>query len=235
MSWRADTQTRIIVFAREPRAGRVKTRLIPLLGEAGAARLHARLLARTLDTAHAARPAAVQLQWARRQRGADLGARMLHALREGLRRAARVILIGADCPALRARDLRRCARWLAGGADAVFAPAEDGGYALIALRRVSPRLFDGIAWGGAQVMAQTRARLAALGWRWRELPAVWDVDRPEDVRRLGDLWFLRARGSTAYAATKCRLPRARPTASGASPPALRSGGSRAHWGGSGRT
>jgi len=155
----------------------------------------------------------VELQWARRQRGTDLGARMLYAFRQGLRRAARVILIGADCPALRASDLRRCARWLAGGADAVFAPAEDGGYALIALRRVSPRLFDGVEWGGAQVMAQTRARLAALGWRWRELPEVWDVDRPQDVRRLGNLWFLRARGISARGGTHRRLPRARPTAS----------------------
>jgi len=184
MSWRADTRTRVIVFAREARAGRVKTRLIPLLGEAGAARLHARLVRRALATARAARLGGVELWTTRRQRGADLGARMLHALRQGLRRVKRVILIGADCPVLRARDLRQAARWLAGGSDAVFAPAEDGGYALIAVRRVSPRLFEGIDWGGAQVMAQTRARLAALGWRWRALPEVWDVDRPEDVRRL---------------------------------------------------
>jgi hypothetical protein len=129
----------------------------------------------------------VELWGLRCQRGADLGARMLHAFRQGLRRAERVILVGADCPALRAPALRQAARWLAGGADAVFAPAEDGGYALVALRRVSPRLFCGIPWGGAQVMAQTRARLAALGWRWRELPTVWDVDRPEDVARLACL------------------------------------------------
>lgn len=187
MSWRADTRSRVLVFAREPRAGRVKTRLIPLLGEAGAARLHARLVHRALATARAARLGRVQLWSTRRQRGADLGARMLHAFRHALRRAERVILIGADCPALRASDLRRAARWLAGGADAVFAPAEDGGYALVALRRVSPRLFEEISWGGAQVMAQTRARLALLGWRWRELPEVWDVDRPEDVRRLATL------------------------------------------------
>ncbi len=184
MTWRADTRTRVVVFAREPRAGRVKTRLIPLLGEQGAARLHARLVERAVRTAHAAGLGEVKLAWARRQRGADLGARMLHAFAHGLRRAERVILIGSDCPVLRARDLVRAARWLAGGADAVFAPAQDGGYALIALRRVSPRLFEGVEWGGAQVMAQTRARLAALGWRWRELPEVWDVDRPEDVARL---------------------------------------------------
>lgn len=187
MSSRGITRTSVLVFAREPRAGRVKTRLIPLLGPAGAARLHTRLVRRALATARAARLGRVERWGLRRQRGADLGARMLHAFRQGLRRAERVILIGADCPVLAARDLRRAARWLAGGADAVFAPAEDGGYALIALRRVSPRLFEDIPWGGAQVMAQTRARLAALGWRWRELATVWDVDRPEDVRRLATL------------------------------------------------
>ena len=184
MSSRADTRTKVIVFARAAHAGRVKTRLIPLLGEQGAARLHARLLRRALTTALEANLGAVELWTTRRQRGADLGARMQHAFARSLRRAERVVLIGADCPSLRGSDLRKAARWLAGGADAVFAPAEDGGYALIALRRVSPRLFDGVEWGGAMVMVQTRARLAALGWRWRELPLVWDVDRPEDYRRL---------------------------------------------------
>jgi glycosyltransferase A (GT-A) superfamily protein (DUF2064 family) len=184
MTWRADTRARVVVFARPPRAGRVKTRLIPLLGEQGAAQLHARLLRRTLATAVAAGLGAVDLWMTRRQRGADLGERMHHAFVRCLRRADRVVLIGSDCPVLRASDLRKAARWLAGGADAVFAPAEDGGYALIALRRVSPRLFEGIDWGSASVMSRTRERLAALGWRWRELPAVWDVDRPEDVRRL---------------------------------------------------
>jgi glycosyltransferase A (GT-A) superfamily protein (DUF2064 family) len=190
MSWRAATRAKVIVFARTPRAGAVKTRLIPLLGAQGAARLHARLLRRTLATAREASLGPVELWTLRQQRGANLGERMLHAFRHGLRRAERVILIGADCPVLRARDLRQAARWLAGGADAVFAPAEDGGYALIALRRVSPRLFAGIAWGGALVMAQTRVQLAALGWRWRELPEVWDVDRPEDYRRLQRAGFL---------------------------------------------
>jgi hypothetical protein len=184
MSSRAATRTKVIVFARAARAGRVKTRLIPLLGEQGAARLHARLLRRALTTALQADLGPVELWTMRRQRGADLGARMYHAFARSLRRAERVVLIGADCPVLRGRDLRKAARWLAGGADAVFAPAEDGGYALVALRRVSPRLFRGVEWGGAQVMAQTRARLSALGWRWRELPLVWDVDRPEDYRRL---------------------------------------------------
>jgi glycosyltransferase A (GT-A) superfamily protein (DUF2064 family) len=184
MSSRASTRTSVLVFAREARPGRVKTRLIPLLGAEGAARLHARLVARTLAVARDAGIGPVELWSTRRQRGADLGARMHDAFQRSLRRAAGVVLIGTDCPVLRARDLRRAARWLAGGAEAVFAPAEDGGYALIALRRVSPALFAGVDWGGPRVMAQTRQRLAALGWRWRELPEVWDVDRPGDVARL---------------------------------------------------
>jgi rSAM/selenodomain-associated transferase 1 len=177
----------VLVFARAARPGQVKTRLIPLLGAHGAARLHARLVERALATARAARLGAATLWSTRRQRGADLGACMHHAFVHGLRRAPRVILMGADAPALQPQHLRQAARWLAGGADAVFAPAEDGGYALVALRRVAPRLFEGIGWGGSDVMAQTRARLVALGWRWRELPTVWDVDRPEDVARLRGL------------------------------------------------
>jgi len=206
VSWRTDTRTKVLVFARAARPGRVKTRLIPLLGAHGAARLHARLVAHALATARAARLGKVELWSTRRQRGADLGARMHHAFECSLRRAPRVILMGADAPALRPSHLRRAARWLAGGADAVFAPAEDGGYALVALGRVSPRLFEGIDWGGPRVMAQTRARLAALGWRWRELPEVWDVDRPEDVARLGEL---RLCGADTY---YCDVAfRARPT------------------------
>jgi rSAM/selenodomain-associated transferase 1 len=110
----------------------------------------------------------------------NLGDRMYRALR----RHSCAILIGSDCPALRPSDLRAAARALRGGADAVLAPAEDGGYVLIGLRRVSRRLFDGIPWGGAQVLARTRRRLTALHWRWQELRTLWDVDRPEDVARL---------------------------------------------------
>src|SRR5713101_6634633 len=60
-------------------------------------------------------------------------------------------------------------RLLRGGCDVVLSPAEDGGYALIGARRVSWRLFDGIAWGEGGVYAQTAERLRALGYRWRAL------------------------------------------------------------------
>jgi hypothetical protein len=181
----------------------VKTRLAALLGEKGAARLHARLVKRTLRTAKRARfdstelcgsphlnfPFFVQCERQfhvslRLQGGGNLGDRMYRAFKRVLRRHPYAVLIGSDCPALSAADLRAAARALREGADAVLAPAEDGGYPLIGLRRVSRRLFDGIPWGGPQVLAQTRRRLKALRWRWQELRTLWDVDRPEDVLRL---------------------------------------------------
>jgi rSAM/selenodomain-associated transferase 1 len=193
----------LIVFARAPVPGRVKTRLAATIGSLAAAQLHAQLLERAVATAVAARAGVVELHCApdarhprfrslaerygialRAQPRGDLGERMHRALARALRSAEAAVLIGSDCPALRAADLRRAVRLLREGSDAVFAPAADGGYVLVGLRRSAPRLFSGIAWGGARVMAATRDRLRRLGWSWRELRALWDVDRPADHARL---------------------------------------------------
>jgi len=196
----------VIVFARAPLPGRVKTRLVPRLGEWGAARLQARLTRQAVRTALAARCGEVQLHvtprihapwksWGvalKSQHGRDLGERMYHALHAALRQHHAALLIGVDCPALGPRDLRSAARSLQGGADVVLAPAEDGGYALIGARRVSRRLFDGIAWGEGVVYAQTAERLRALNYRWRALRTVWDVDRPVDLDRLRSLRLVSA-------------------------------------------
>jgi rSAM/selenodomain-associated transferase 1 len=185
----------IIVFAKAPVPGEAKTRLIPRLGPWQAARLHVRLTRHALSTARAARCGPVELHLTRRhslfkgarlQRGRDLGERMQHAFC----RSRKVILIGTDCPMLCARDLRRAARWLRGGYDAVLAPAEDGGYALIALRRPIPSLFQGIDWGSDRVYADSVKKLA--GYRWRALRSVRDVDRPEDLDKLRWLRFASA-------------------------------------------
>jgi rSAM/selenodomain-associated transferase 1 len=193
--------TPVIVFAKAPRPGAVKTRLIPALGAAGAARLHERLVDRTLATVAAAGlgplelcadPAGDPFLAARaaahgaalaEQGSGDLGARMQRAFARVLAQAPAAILVGSDCPALTPAHLREASHALATG-DVVIGPAEDGGYVLIGLARVHPSLFEGIAWGGPEVLAQTRARLAALGWRAAELDPLWDVDRPEDLVRL---------------------------------------------------
>jgi len=206
----ADPGTAVIVFAKAPRPGSVKTRLVPLLGAEGAAALQVRLVKHALETAtKALRP--VELHCApdandpffrfcaghygvtvRAQVEGDLGARMLTAFTQSLPEHACVLLIGSDCPALTARHLRQADRSLRDGADSVFIPCEDGGYALIGMKRVEAALFDGMTWGGEHVMADTRARLTALGWRWRELETLWDVDRPEDHARLMDSGLLRS-------------------------------------------
>ena len=116
----------------------------------------------------------------RAQGSGNLGERMYRALR----RHPGAVLIGSDCPALRPADLRAAAKALRAGADAVLSPAEDGGYALIGMRSASRAAFQGVRWGSPQVLAQTRARLKRLRWKWKELRTVWDVDRPEDVARL---------------------------------------------------
>ena len=185
----------IIVFARAPVPGQAKTRLAPRLGEWRAARLHQWMIARAVRTAQEVAP--VEVHGTRRhsyfrrlnvkfrlQRGRDLGERMHYAFSRSARPA---LLIGSDCPALTERDLRRALRALRGGYDAVLAPAEDGGYALIGLRRVRPRFFRGVEWGSSCVYEETVKRLE--GYRWRALRTVWDVDRPQDLERLRSLRF----------------------------------------------
>jgi rSAM/selenodomain-associated transferase 1 len=180
----------IIVFAKAPVPGEAKTRLISRLGPWRAARLHERLTRRAVRTALAARCGPVEVHGTARhsffsslkipfrlQRGRDLGARMYRALS----RNPGAILIGTDCPELTAADLRRADRLLRAGYDAVLAPAEDGGYALIGSRRARKEWFAGIAWGTQRVYSDTVERLA--GCRWRALRRVWDVDRPEDLAR----------------------------------------------------
>lgn len=191
--------TRIIVFARAPVPGEAKTRLIPVLGAEGAARLHARLVERTLATACAAGVGAVELCCApdathpffaacaarfgvalTAQGAGDLGERMHRALAGGLP----AVLVGSDCPSITAEYLHEAARALVAGYDAVLGPAEDGGYALVGANRLNPGCFEHIPWGGPEVMATQRLRLRACGVRWAELTPLWDVDRPGDLERL---------------------------------------------------
>lgn len=191
------------MFAKAPLAGYAKTRLIPRLGAAGAAALHAAFVRRTLAAACAvaghdlslwcapsrhvpffeacAREYAVTLA---DQTDGDLGARMHTAFEVLTRNGHPVVLVGTDCPELGADHLLAAHAALNAGDDAVFIPTEDGGYALIGLQRAHPRLFDRMPWSTAEVMRETRMRVRELGWRWSELPALWDVDAPADYDRL---------------------------------------------------
>jgi rSAM/selenodomain-associated transferase 1 len=195
-------RSHLLVFAKAPVPGQVKTRLVPTLGARGAAELYERLTLHALATALKSGVGPVDL-WCtpstehpffkrcakdlqvtlHRQVEGTLGWRMAHAIQTTLERTAPAILIGTDCPSLTQDDLIEAATFLQ-DFDAVITPTEDGGYVLIGLRRASIILFDGIAWGTKEVLQETRRRLRTLGWQWQELPERWDVDRPEDVERL---------------------------------------------------
>ena len=197
----------VAVLARAPVPGAAKTRLIPRLGPQGAARLHAALVAHALGTVRDAGLGPATL-WGAPDAGhpffqacrarfgvaladqpaGDLGARM----RAAVAARAPALLIGTDCPALRPAHLRAAARALVEGLDAVLAPAEDGGYALIGLAKPVAAPFEEVAWGTGTVMAETRGQLARAGLRWAEIETLWDVDRPEDVDRLAASGLLAA-------------------------------------------
>jgi rSAM/selenodomain-associated transferase 1 len=181
----------------------VKTRLCPPLSPAAAARLYRCFLLDVVDHVKALGGITPVIAYAPRraraffaaaqpgvllvpQAGPDLGTRMAGVFTRLFARGFRaVIVLGADSPSLPSRHLRAAIRALAGPtADGVIGPSDDGGYYLIGLRAPCPELFAGVAWSTSRVLAQTLARARRAGRRLRSLPAWYDVDTVEDLRRL---------------------------------------------------
>ena len=201
---------RLSVFARAPVPGAVKTRLVPPLSPAGAAALQRAMTGDLLDRLSggfgAAPTGSLELRcggdlssapleippgWTAAPQGAgDLGARLeraaLQAAGEGVER---LVIVGSDAPLLPLPLIEAAFAALRTG-DAAIAPAEDGGYVLIGVaaarlpKRSLHRLFSGIRWGTDEVFPATRAAARAAALDLAELPAHWDVDRPDDLVRL---------------------------------------------------
>ncbi len=202
----AAARRQLLVFGRVPVPGRVKTRLIPALGPAGAAMVYQRLLHHALHTASlleateatfwcqacTADPSACAALaeayglMVRNQPPGNLGTRMAQALHTATAGNAAAVLIGSDCPAYSDAYLRAAFAALSTH-DAVLGPAADGGYVLIGVKRANPRLFEDIAWSTSEVLAQTRSRLRELAWRWTELPTLRDIDAPADLAAMAQL------------------------------------------------
>ena len=106
---------------------------------------------------------------------------MRNALQSSLAEGSPALLIGTDVPGFDIAYLARAAAALQSN-DAVVGPAEDGGYVLVGLAR-DVDAFGGVQWSTPEVMAQTRAKLAAAGVRWTELPMLWDLDTQDDFVR----------------------------------------------------
>jgi uncharacterized protein len=187
----------LAVIAKEPVAGLAKTRLVPALGEAGAARAAAAMLADTLAAVRASgadpwlcfTPAEARERLGRlapgfgllAQASGDLGDRLAACLAGLLGTGAdRVAIVGADTPHVPPASYRR-AFALLDEADVVLGPALDGGYYLVAAKAARPTLFVGVPMGTDAVLSETLARATAAGLAVALLPPMRDLDRVEDL------------------------------------------------------
>lgn len=193
----------LIVFARAPRLGHVKTRLARTLGDEAALLIYRELAEHTLRVAresgipvHVAftpSDAADEMRiWLgddlayEAQAEGDLGARMARSIgarfSEG---AGRVVIVGTDCPALSPASIRAALDALA-RVDVVYGPATDGGYYLIAQRALHPSLFADVPWSSSRTLAVSRAHAQAAGLVVTLLDELRDVDTAEDWQACQD-------------------------------------------------
>lgn len=195
-SW-AEAQSGILgIFAKEPQAGEVKTRLCPPLTFAEAAIVHHLLLRQTVAALAPWRPLIFysgKIDYFRAnfpgvdliaQSAGDLGERMAQALRTlHARGGERALLVGSDAPDL-PLSLLAAAMATLENAEVVTIPARDGGYVLIGERGHHPPLFQGIPWSTEAVLSGTRAICAAQKWTYAEIGTWEDVDNAADLLRL---------------------------------------------------
>jgi len=196
---------RVILFARPLVRGTVKTRLEPALGARGALHLYEALLRYVVRVSQEAKLGSLTLAYAGDRPGTalaalgealgatlisqgpgDLGDRMARALGDALAEGAWPVLLGTDLAGLEPTHLTAAAAALRSGDDYAFAPAEDGGYGVVAARRLDPELVTAMPWSTPSVMKETAGRLAELGRVWTRLPSLYDIDGPEDLPRLED-------------------------------------------------
>ena len=193
--------TALIIFAKAPIPGEVKTRLCPPLDPDEAASLHGTLVLDAVERAKGLAGASLYVAGAPDlahpffkvlegrygakllpQRGPDLGARMKWAMQDAFQQGAQdVILTGTDLPTLPRTNLVE-ALTLVTKHDVVLGPTADGGYYLIGLRKMVPALFEGIDWSTSTVFAETKKKIEAAGLSLGLLPECRDLDTLEDLK-----------------------------------------------------
>ena len=198
----------ILLFARSPVLGRVKTRLAKALTKLEILSLYEAMFEHITCLLNKSNLAEIQL-WLdvesskknkvisglpesftlRQQVSGNLGEKMSFAIRQTLDydNSEFVIIIGVDCPALSSDYLDRALKCLNDGKALVLGPAEDGGYVLIGMNDKYPGIFEDISWGTSSVLQETIAKAEKIGLDYFCLEPLWDVDRPDDLRRLSEL------------------------------------------------
>lgn len=213
----------VVLFAKAPVPGRVKTRLTPVVDPAGAAELHRAFVQDMIETLSLL-AGAVDLElstdvetlaWPalriRRslQGSGDLAARLCRALGRALAAGhPRAVILGSDAPTLPSSHIQGL---LEIDADVVLGPTEDGGYYGIACRRVHPEMFDGVRWSTPNTLADTAQAVRRCGLSVGFGECWFDIDEPTDLERLRQLpglprhtaaWF-ESRGMLVSFAGEC--------------------------------
>lgn len=197
---------RLLVFARLPEKGRVKTRLAESLGAERALAVYEAMLRDVLASVGTPSPETdIEVMWAptpaasgehlraafgdlplAMQTGETLGDRLAMAFSERFffHRTQKIVAVGVDEPCLK-RELVDHAFALLDGCEWVIGPALDGGYYLIGCRAPAfdPDIFQGISWGGPDVLQATLDKIRAWRASVAVLPRRYDIDLPEDLRR----------------------------------------------------
>jgi len=187
----------LIIFAKNPIAGKVKTRLAATIGNENALSVYRQLL---LHTAEIASQLAVdkyvfysdhiqqedvwdnQLFSKETQRGNDLGERMMQAFASLFDNGYnRIVIIGTDCPEL-STEIIIDAFQLLEVYDFAIGPAHDGGYYLLGMKQFQASLFENINWSTHTVLAETRVKCEALQMDYTLLSTLRDIDREEDLK-----------------------------------------------------
>jgi len=197
---------RLLVFARLPEPGRVKTRLASAIGDERALVVYEAMLRELMASIGESTPETeIEFLWAptpnangatlRRafahhtvamQTGNDLSERLSMAFSERFffHRTEKIIAIGVDDPVL-PRSLIEDAFGILDSCEYVIGPATDGGYYLIGCRALAfdPEVFDGIEWGTPRVLGATTRKIRELGVTMALLPERYDIDTVEDLER----------------------------------------------------
>jgi rSAM/selenodomain-associated transferase 1 len=191
----------LLIFARTPEFGKVKTRLAADIGPESALRIYTRLLTHTCETAlRSGFPARVYLAgpmperdlWSDAgfhrfpQADGDLGQRMSAAFAQAFADGVRsVVIIGTDCPGLTSAHLHEAMSALQTH-EAVVGPADDGGYTLLGLTSPIRAIFENKAWSTDTVLGDTLADFKRLGMSVARLETLRDLDTLDDLNALTD-------------------------------------------------
>jgi uncharacterized protein len=191
------TKEALLVFTRNPEAGKVKTRLAAAIGNEAALAIYNQLLLYTVSVTKYlpvdkfvfySNHIEVEDVWDNNyyfkevQQGADLGERMKNAFASTFQKGYnRILIVGTDCPGLSGEIIMNAFPCLQSH-DIVFGPAEDGGYYLVSMKKLHHELFEDISWSTSTVLQDSICKCVALQLRYYLLPVLDDIDEEKDLK-----------------------------------------------------